>query len=330
MKIFIRTLFSVILFSVLLRAAYVDELRQYLLSRDFSISGEFFLYKNRWVFGAFGRSDSIDAYFALLGQKPTAKNPFGWKLLEKKPQASQLQEAGYFIKVDFPFDMQNPYLAPYSWIYIDKKRGDIYKLIGAYNGIFKYYDGNLDGVPDPLPNLYAAIEKTKVRFFSCKDMLTFKGYRFAKFAKSHGTIGYDCSFAINSLHYKGIKTIRNVTAIMSFDGTINNKRFIAQISQDLGQGTISYEGLYDGRYIVCSKRFTSILPAKMEADKLDTLIKNWGDENQGDSAFAGGDCKLPSTFDVMKKADLIIKTSYTITDTNNTSTIHIWEHLQKD
>ncbi|BCD62411.1 hypothetical protein NitYY0826_C1287 [Nitratiruptor sp. YY08-26] len=331
MKILQRAIWITLLFAAFLRADYSGDLKNYLLSRTFIINGEFFLYKNRWIFGAFDKDGKVTSYYTLLGEEPTSKNPFGWKYFASSLNSNELQEAGYFVKIDFPYDLKNSYLAPYSWLYIDRKRGDVYKLVGADNGIFKYYDSDFDGVPDPLHNLYFNKENNKAQFYSCKDKLRYKNYRFTKLSKNDGAITYDCHFDSNKLDFEGRKTFEDITTTIHFDGTINGKRLIMQINKDFKNGTVSYEGLYNGRYIVCSQNYKAPKLNEISATELDALLNNWGEGGPEDPDFISGNCEVPQkNLESMEKAYFTVTTSHTITDINTTSHIRIWEHVEKN
>lgn len=328
MRRYIKIVSFIFLFALGVQAKYIDELRSYLLSKDFTISGEFFLSKDSWIFGYFNKNGQIVGYYQLMGTKPTKTNPFGWREANAS-QLVQMQGVGYFIKIDFPFDMQNPYLKPYSWIYVDKQTQNIYKLIGADNGIFKYYDLNLDGVPDPIDKLYFYKDKNRAKFFSCRDRLQTQQYSFEKLGKSSGTIVYDCKIGSERFVNHGSSRFTNIVIDVALDGRINGKRFFARIFKEPFKGLVSVEGLYGGRYMACTKEYSPIESIALDDEALAKFLMHWGEGRE--EGFIGGNCTLEdSLLDRAKSVELTITTTITTTDdANNTSKIEVVEQMVK-
>ena len=328
MRRYIQKTLFIFLFALGVQANYVDELRLYLLSRDFSVSGEFFLSQNNWIFGYFNKNGQVVGYYQLLGTEPTKNNPLGWKKADIS-QLAKIQGVGYFVRIDFPYDMQNPYLKPYSWIYVDKLTGNIYKLIGADKGIFKYYDRDLDGVPDPIDQIYFYKSNNKAKFFSCKDSVQIQKYNFLKLAKSNGNLYYDCSIGKDLFVEKNSSQLTNVLVNIQLDGKINGKRFFAKIFKEPFKGLITVEGFYGVHYLACTKEYEPVQKVAIDKNVLNKFLMHWG-EGKGDG-YISGNCTLENrVLDRMQSAELTITTTITTTDeVNNTSKIEIVEQMVK-
>ena len=328
MRRYIKIVLFLFLFVLGAQAKYMDELRSYLLSKDFSISGEFFLSQDRWIFGYFDKYGQIVGYYQLMGTQPTTTNPFGWREANAS-QLVQMQGVGYFIKIDFPFDMQNPYLKPYSWIYVDMQTKNVYKLIGADKGIFKYYDRDLDGVPDPIDQIYFYRLSNKAKFFSCKDSVQTQKYDILKLAKSSGSVQYDCGIGGDRFIEKNGSKLTNAVVDIQLDGKLNGKRFFAKIFKEPFKGLVTVEGLYGGRYMACTKEYEPVQEVAVDKEALSKFLMHWG-EGKGDG-YISGNCVLEERLlDRVQSAELTIVTTITTTnEANNTAKIEILEQMVK-
>ena len=328
MKRYIQILITILVIGSSVYASYLDELRSYLLGRNFVIDGEFFLSKSKWIFANFKEDGSIIGYYQLLGDKPTDTNPFGWKELNLSQLPQKMQSVGYFIKVDFPYDMQNPFLKLYSWIYVDNKTKSVYKLIGADKGIFKYYDSNLDGVPDPIDSIYFYKQGNIARFYSCKDTLTFKNYSFEKYSKSRGGIEYSCKIGESSFIDANMSSITNSIIYLQIDGNINKTRILAKIFKKPFDGLLSVEQIYGRRYSVCTKKLQPLTKVAPTSENLKKLFLLWGDKEKGE---VEGRCFIDEkNLQKMYEANFTMITTITaIDEANRSAKIEILEDVKK-
>ena len=328
MKRYIHILITVLVISSSLYGGYLDELRSYLLSRNFIINGEFFLSKGKWIFANFKKDGSVIGYYQLLGTSPTNSNPFGWKEVNLS-QIPQMQSIGYFIRVDFPYDMRNPFLKLYSWIYVDKKRGDVYKLIGADKGIFKYYDNNLDGVPDPIDGIYFYKHGNEARFYSCKDTLQFENYSFEKYGKSRGNIAYSCKIGEDRFVDQNRSFINNALVSLQIEGSINKTRVFAKIFKNPFKGLVAVERIYGRDYSTCTKKLKPLTRVAPESKNLKNLFLVWGDkEKEGKQE---GRCFFDEkNLQKMQEANFTMLTNISASDeANQSARVEILERVVK-
>lgn len=150
----------------------VENLRQYLLSKNWSISGSFYRYDfnkdgkysyNDWLYIALGSGQG----YRLLGKEPTKNNIFGWQALASIPSDLAIHTPdGYFVFINYPNDVDRKF----SWLYIANSSKKVYKLEGAEPDTyhFKYMDINGDGTPDALPGITANIQGQTILFSSYK------------------------------------------------------------------------------------------------------------------------------------------------------------------
>ncbi|BCD62700.1 hypothetical protein NitYY0826_C1583 [Nitratiruptor sp. YY08-26] len=155
-------------------SSYFSGLYSHLTSHDFKVNGKFYKYDfnhdgtiayNDWIY----RSSS-GAVFRLLGEKPTQDNIFGWQRLESFPDSlEENSENGYFVNIRWEQDED----LRFSWLYISKKSGKVYKLVGAKpDNTFRYLDYTGDSKIDALPALHAYILDDKVQFtYDCTETL---------------------------------------------------------------------------------------------------------------------------------------------------------------
>ncbi len=147
-------------------ANYMQNLYDYLLSKDWKVYGEFYKYDfnkngkyefNEWIY----LSTTDGKAYRLLGMTPTQNNPFGWLPLASKPINLQTPD-GYFIYINFPGDKNRAF----SWLYVDRASKKTYKLQGAdpKTHFFKYLDIDSDGRPDSLDQLHVSINGIKISF----------------------------------------------------------------------------------------------------------------------------------------------------------------------
>ena len=328
MKRYIQILITILVIGSSVYAGYLDQLRSYLLSRNFIIDGEFFLSKGKWIFANFKEDGTLIGYHQLLGTQPTDTNPFGWKELNLSQLPAKMQSIGYFIRIDFPYDMQNPFLKLYSWVYVDKKTKSVYKLIGADKGIFKYYDSNLDGVPDPIDGIYFYKQGNIARFYSCKDTLTFKNYRFEKYSKSKGEIAYSCKIGENRFVDYNSSFIKDAAIYVQIDGKINKAKIFAKIFKKPFEGLVSIEQIYGRRYSVCTKKLQPLTKVAPKSENLKKLFLFWGDKGEGEIE---GRCFIDEeNVQKMQEANFTMITTITaIDDENRSAKIEILEDVSK-
>ncbi len=148
----------------------VESLRQYVLSKNWSINGSFYRYDfnkdgeysyNDWLYLS---SRSGQAY-RLLGNTPTNDNVFGWQALAAIPSdLSTHSPDGYFVFINYPDDTDRKF----SWLYVANPSKRVYKLEGTDPNThrFKYMDINGDGTPDSLPGVTANIQGQTILFNS--------------------------------------------------------------------------------------------------------------------------------------------------------------------
>ncbi|MRJ02393.1 MAG: hypothetical protein GXO19_07220 [Epsilonproteobacteria bacterium] len=158
-------LIAVNLVAQLLDPDYSKGLERYLLDHTFRVDGRFYYYTKseppRWILEILSEEGEPARYYTLFGREPTEENPFGW--VEESFDLSYLkglEPAGYFIHINYGKE-SSPAL---SWIYVDRERGEIYKLIGISGGEFHYLG--------PL-NVKFALFKNRVYFFNRGDRLQY-------------------------------------------------------------------------------------------------------------------------------------------------------------
>ncbi|BCD68757.1 LVIVD repeat-containing protein [Nitratiruptor sp. YY09-18] len=145
------------LFGATASSDYINDLKAYLTSKSFAIKGLFYPYDfnndgyisyNEWVY----ESVKEHKYYRLLGTEPTPQNAFGFKEIDDI-DLCDCDPSGYFIFIDFPRDSDKRF----SWIYLSKNAGTIYKLMGA-DPITHEFDYLQVGNSWALPNLTFNIE----------------------------------------------------------------------------------------------------------------------------------------------------------------------------
>ncbi len=310
-----KKLFVLSFLALMLFGGYVDELKSYLLKRDFQINGKFFVWQGKWLLGLNNEYGHIVGIYELLGSEPTPTNPFGWKLI-KDADLARAKEAGLFVYVGFPKDKNRSY----SWLYIDSAHQKIYKLMGAKDGVFIYLDENNDTKPDPVEGLYYVIRGSKITFFNCQNSwaLHDKSVEINKLWKSLGDVVYGCDEK-----WSKKEDIQNIEITETLRGQINGEPFLGSIFKNFGRGIVSIEGLANGRYIVCSQTYA---PPNFQED-IASLIDRWGEGYSVQDGFIAQSCNLPTiktrSFDLESFKTILFK------EQNATSRTTIYKHIIK-
>ena len=314
-------------FCLALFGGYLDDVRAYLLQKEFKVNGKFFISNGKWLFGLNDDYGHVSGFYELLGTTPTPQNPFGWKIVDQSIDLLRAREAGWFVKIDFPPDFKDPATRDYSWIYIDKQTSKIYKLMGSKNGQFVYYDDNNDSIPDPIPQLHFSIKGDKIVFFGCKKSYAFRdgSLKVEKLFKSTGNIEYGCDETWRS--QKELR-IENLSTYEKIRGTIEGNSFIGTIFKDFARGRVVLEGMMNGKYVAC---FQSYTPPKLEEIKnaaaLKALVGRWGYGSGPRDGFITQNCNFPDLS--IKRFALDIEKYITIQETNQTSDITIYKTIIK-
>ncbi len=302
---------------------YVKELKGYLLSKEFQVTGTFFLKDNRWIFGLKDPYGQIVELYELLGSPPSPQNPLGWKVVDEGVLEGAV-EMGWFIKIDFPLDLQDPSTAPYSWVYIDKGTQSVYKLMDAHEGRFYYLDIDHDSIPDPLP-IYYNLNPLYVIFFECKSVIESGDISFTILSKSQGEISYRCDGKWNA---PNDLLIQNITITKALRGKVDEKSFIGSIFKDFRLGKVDVEGMVEGEYIECTQAYT---PPKFDrisnAKALEEAILTWGTSQDPKKGFIAHNCDLPKY--QANSFNLTIDSTISIYEKDSTSTITIHKEAIK-
>lgn len=279
--------------------SYIQNLKNYLTSKEFDIYGLFYMYdfnhdnkidRNDWIYIT---NDEKHKAFRLMGKTPTDKDPFGWLELSNIPSDLNLNKpSGYFALINFPEDFTLQGSNAFSWIYASV--GKAYKLMGAdANHNFDYLDENGDGKADPLSNIaYTIIDNgKKIRFthaaayeqkFQCEDERGFGTLYMKASSWYSGNIAYYCKFDASTkweLKTDSI-TIANIRKSEKVSFTFDENSGQGTSTYDYAQGVVHIQGKYNNKTIDCYEYYTSILPItinKFENDKLEKVMEDWGD-----------------------------------------------------
>ncbi|MRI58497.1 MAG: hypothetical protein C6H99_03210 [Epsilonproteobacteria bacterium] len=302
-------------------AGYVEDLASYLLQKNFKIVGTFYIYDSQWLLGVDDGYGHISGFYRLMGSEPTDKNPFGWEPY-RVSDTSRLKEMGYFVYIHFPQDEDKKY----SWIYIDKATGAIYKLMGSKDGVFVYLDLDRDGIADPLP-LYYRIKEFEVIFYDCKKSYSLKDGSLSvlTLSKSFGPIRYSCEGEWSSSRPLDLQ---NITIFEVLRGDVEREYFIGTIFKDLKRGIVSIEGVAQGRYISCDQNYAPLdLQSLKSAELLGKVIDQWGVGSKVAEGLVSDGCRLAPQS--VQRFDLEIEKSITLQEKNETSTLLVYKQIQK-
>ncbi len=307
-------LFLLLVFSVFaenIDDKYIKKLENHLLSHDFNITGIFYYLKGRWVFKALTPDGKNAGLYLLLGQKPTQKNPFGWKKVFLDPKSLK-KESGYFVYIG------NKRNDPLAWVYADKRSGKVYKLIGANKGKFRYV---------LLKSLSYGTIKNIITFYNQTGSLKYSfltDIELKRDSKSFGKIYYNPRY-LDSKQDFTIKEPLKVTNLVIKErgyGKIEDGILDAEVVKYPFLGMVKIRSSYKNRTFVCEEHYEpldSFLDIN-NSSTLKALIESWGEikgmesttcsqdyyENMKDGRF--------DFFNLEKSMDFSIKKDINITE----------------
>ncbi len=309
-------------------AGYVDELKKYLLSKEFRIDGKFFLVRKdpaaEWIYAALDDKGEVSGYYKLLGYPPSISNPFGWKPLAYSVSIADLQMIGYFIYVGFRPDLYDPNRKAYSWVFVDARTGAVYKLMGHKNGYFEYLQEN--GKITPLKGIFFHKEANKAIFYSCMDSFEDSNFSIRKFSKQSGSIAYECKVGASNpyLLLAPIKP-KKIKVQDYIQGTITLKRVELNMTKEPLEGLLHIQGTIGEKRLNCLRRYKPLSSQTIRTQWQLRFLANWiGDskklEEQGDCT--GVDELFEKPLFVGFKRELFIQG-----DDNASNTILFWKDI---
>ncbi len=290
---------AVLAFAMSAPPGYVQGLKNYLASKEFSINGLFYMYdfnhngkieRNDWLYIT---NDSNHRAYQLMGKPPTATDAFGWLPLSSIPaDLDRNKPSGYFVFINFPKDKEFYGTNAFSWVYVSS--GKTYKLMGAdANHNFDYLDENGDGQADPLSNVSYTTDGKVITFIyatqdqkiSCEDEQSFSQQGISFYMKIRswfiGNIIYNCKY--NSEKHWDLKpatiTIKNIQKSEQFDITLDSDKTKGISIYDYAKGEVHIQGTYNGQKIDCYEYYRSIVPVTVSRDnitQLEKIMENWG------------------------------------------------------
>ncbi len=314
------------LLAISLMAGYVEELKSYLLSKEFHIDGTFFLVQmdttGKWIYAALDSSGEVSGYYELLGAKPSSSNPFGWKPLSHAVPIVESKMMGYFIYVGFKPDLKDPVRKAYSWIFVDAKSGAIYKLMGQKNGYFEYLQQ--DGAIKPLEGIYFHKEGSKAVFYSCADSYEDSNLSIRKFSKQRGSIAYECKVGTAN-PYRLFSPInpQKVEVIDHIEGRVAYERAVVNLTKKPLEGTIHIQGAVGEKSVDCLRRYKPLPPQKIRSDWQLRYLANWS----GDSVIEEqGNCEGVDRV-LAKPLFVGFQRTLTIKESNSSSSLVFWKDI---
>lgn len=311
-----------------LMAGYVDELKKYLLSKEFRIDGTFFLMRKdqggKWIYAALDDKGEVRGYYELLGYTPSPVNPFGWKPLTHSFSIADLQMIGYFIYVGFGPDLDDPHRKPYSWVFVDARRGAVYKLMGHKKGYFEYLQEN--GKTRPLKGIFFHKEANKALFYSCMDSFEDSNFSIRKFSKQSGSIAYECKVgALNPYRLLAPIMPKKIEVQDHIRGNIALERVEVRMTKEPLEGLVHIQGIVGEKRLNCLRRYKPLSSQTIRTHWQLRFLANWsGDskklEEQGDCT--GVDELFEKPLFIGLKRNLFIQG-----DQNATHTILFWKDI---
>ena len=315
----------IFLLAISLMAGYVEELKKYLLSKEFHVDGTFFLVQmgttGKWIYAALDSSGEVSGYYELLGTKPSSSNPFGWKPLSHAIPIVDSKMMGYFIYVGFKPDLKDPVRKAYSWIFVDAKSGAIYKLMGQKNGYFEYLQQ--DGAIKPLDGVYFHKEGSKAVFYSCADSFE-NNLSIRKFSKQSGAISYECKVgASNPYHLLRPLEPKEVVVLDHIEGRVAYERVVVNLTKKPLEGTIHIQGAVGDKSVDCLRRFKPLAPQKIHTDWQLRYLADWSGESLLQEQ---GNCKEADQL-LAKPLFVGFQRNLTIQEANSTSSLIFWKDI---
>ncbi len=316
------------LLAISLMAGYVDELKSYLLSKEFHIDGAFFLVQmgesGKWIYAALDDDGEVSGYYELLGTEPSSSNPFGWKPLSHAVPIVESKMMGYFIYIGFALDLKDPERKYYSWIFVDAKSGAIYKLMGQKNGYFQYLQQ--DGVIKPLEGIFFHKEGSKAVFYSCSDSFE-NNLSIRKFSKQSGAIGYECRVGTPD-PYRLFEPLepKEVVVLDHIEGQIVYKRVVANVTKKPLEGTIHIEGIVGDRSVDCLRRYKPLASQKIFSDWQLRYLADW--RGEGAKIEEQGSCEGVEKL-LAKPLFVGFRRTLTIQENNATSSLVFWKDIYR-
>ena len=310
-----------------LMAGYVEELKSYLLSKEFQINGAFFLVEKsgKWVYAAMDNKGKVVGYYELMGTKPSPSNPFGWRALSHAVPIMDSQMMGYFVYIGFGPDILDPARKAYSWVFIDAKTGAIYKLMGQKRGYFEYLQE--DGKTVPLKGIFFHKEGNKALFYSCMDSFEDSNFSIRKFSKQSGSIAYECSVGLQNPYHllapiepKSIEIKDQIVGRVAFD------RVELNVTRKPLEGTVHIQGVVGEKEVDCLRKHKPLSSQKIRNDWQLRFVADWDKEaailkEQG--SCVGVDELLANPL------FLGFKRSLTIQETNSSDSLVFWKDISK-
>ncbi|MRI83073.1 MAG: hypothetical protein C6I00_01505 [Nitratiruptor sp.] len=264
------------LFAQLLSPKYGRELEGYLLNHTFELNGRFYYIQQeggtpQWILEVLTPKGEIGGYYLLLGRSPTPANPFGWARIDiDVAKLKEIEPTGYFVQIDYPKDPSQAF----SWVYIDRASGKIYKLVDFEEGNFRYFG--------PL-KLHVALFGQEVLFFKRGDRLTYdlgSHIELLRYGKSQGPILFDPRYLKSGKDFYLLED-RNLTSIRIFQralGRAGESRVEGSIEKLPLQGIVRIKSRV-GKFVVdCTEYYKPLeLDSLQKGDGIDKIFQEWGE-----------------------------------------------------